>query len=310
MKMTVRGQVKTVKYSVIDIGSNSIRLTVYKVKDKDFSILFKQKKMVGLAGYVDNGRMSRAGISCAAESLLEFKNVLKALNITERIYVFATASLRNIVNTEEAVINIENETGFKVDVITGEQEAFLGYMGVMQELSVSDGVFADIGGASTEIAIFKNKGMFFSRSLCVGSLKLFKDFVEKILPGDRAVKEISAAIDEEFQKNGIVHPTRCRKLICTGGTARSVLRFAKYLRLIDADSRELKAGQLVKVGRLLLGNRKTAADAILKIDPERIHTIIPGYLILRYITKRFNVEELIVSNYGVREGYLCQKILK
>lgn len=298
------------KYSVIDIGSNSMRLTVYRVKGRDFKILFKQKKMVGLAGYVDHGRMSRAGIERAAESLLEFKNILQMLGITERIYVFATASLRNIVNTEEAVAEIEAAAAFSIDVVTGEQEAFLGYKGVMQELSVSDGVFVDIGGASTEIAMFRSNELFFSKSFHVGSLKLYKEFVKRILPGEKTLKDMRGAIDDEFRKNGAVDPEPCEKLICTGGTARSVLRFARHLGLIQADARVMDKKQLEKVGDLLLGSRKTAADAILKIDPERIHTIIPGYLILQYIFECFGAGKLIVSNYGVREGYLCQRILK
>lgn len=304
------GERASMKYSVIDIGSNSMRLTVYRAKGREFRILFKQKKIVGLAGYVEHGRMSRAGIQCAAESLLEFKNVLRMLGITDRIYVFATASLRNIVNTEEAVAELEEATGFRIDVISGKQEAFLGYTGVMQELSLSEGVFVDIGGASTEIAIFKNKMLSFSKSYHVGSLKLYKEHVEKILPGRDSVKKITAAIDEEFRKSGDIEPEASSKLICTGGTARSILRFAKYLELICPESMEMNAKQLKQVGKLLLGSRKTAADAILKIDPERIHTIIPGYLILRYVTERFSAENLLVSNYGVREGYLCQRVLK
>ena len=84
------------KYSVIDIGSNSVRLTVYRVKDGAFRILFKDKKMAGLAGYVENGCISDAGIERACDTLLEFRNTLHLLGITDRIYAFATASLREL----------------------------------------------------------------------------------------------------------------------------------------------------------------------------------------------------------------------
>ena len=146
------------KYSVIDIGSNSVRLTVYRVKDGAFRILFKdRKRMAGLAGYVENGCISDAGIERACDTLLEFRNTLHLLGITDRIYAFATASTgRNIVNSDEASARITAATGFDIDIITGEQEAILGYTGVMRELHVSDGVFTDIGGASTEIAFFRD----------------------------------------------------------------------------------------------------------------------------------------------------------
>ena len=65
-----------------------------------------------------------------------------------------------------------------------------------------------------------------------------------------------------------------------------------------------------KIKEVLLADEKQAADVILKVVPERIHTIIPGFLILYSIAVEFQVEKIMVCNYGVREGYLCQKVLK
>ena len=64
------------------------------------------------------------------------------------------------------------------------------------------------------------------------------------------------------------------------------------------------------VGKALLTERKEAADLILKVAPERIHTMIPGYLIMQYIVERFDAKEIAIGRYGVREGYLCKRILK
>ena len=71
----------------------------------------------------------------------------------------------------------------------------------------------------------------------------------------------------------------------------------------------MHANDLAKVGELLTGNRSDAADAILKVDPERIHTIVPGYMIMQSIADQTKTKKIIVSSYGVREGYLCQKVL-
>lgn len=298
------------KYSVIDIGSNSIRLTVYKVKNGKFKILFKAKKMAGLAGYVENGCISDVGIDLACESIMEFKSTLQSLGINERIYVFATASLRNVVNTDETVAKIFKATGFNVDVITGEEEAMLGYAGILQELSVSSGAFIDIGGASTEIVLFEKGRILLSKSYRMGSLKLYKDCVKHILPGKHSFKRIKHAIKHEIDKQPLETSGKYSKLICTGGTARSVLKFARYLEIVDPGNNTMTSEDLKKVGDFLTGDKRSAANAILKIDPERIHTIIPGYMILRYISRKLKTKKLTISSYGVREGYLCQKILK
>lgn len=297
------------KYSVIDIGSNSMRLTVYKVKNGTFKILFKDKKMAGLAGYVEKGRISKRGIRRACDLLMEFKSTLESFDITDRVYVFATASLRNIINSDEAAARITEETGFRIDIVTGEQEAMLGYEGVMRELYISDGIFIDIGGASTEMVMFERGKTHSPRSYPMGSLKLYKDCVKHILPGKSSLERIKKAINTELKRQPIKVISPYNKLICTGGTARSVFKFARYLDIIPATSNMMLAKDLKKVGRVLTGDRKKAADIILKVDPERIHTIIPGYMILQSIADQTGANKIIVGNYGVREGYLCQKVL-
>ena len=78
------------KYALIDMGSNSIRLTVYDVDQTAFKILFREKIMAGLAGYVEHGRLSGDGIECACQSLREFRQTLDLLQIGN-LAVFATA---------------------------------------------------------------------------------------------------------------------------------------------------------------------------------------------------------------------------
>ena len=297
------------KYSVIDIGSNSMRLTVYRVKNGTFNILFKDKKMAGLAGYVEKGCMSKRGIRRACDLLMEFRSTLESFDIMDRVYVFATASLRNIVNSDEAAAKITEETGFDIDIITGEQEAVLGYQGVMRELYVNDGMFVDIGGASTEMAIFDRGKIISPRSYRVGSLKLYNDCVRHILPGKSSMGRIRNEIESELKRQPIKVVSPYNKLICTGGTARAVFKIGRYLDVIPASSNMMSGRDLKKVGKILTGDRKRAADIILKVDPERIHTMIPGYMILQTIADQIAAKKIIVSNYGVREGYLCQKIL-
>lgn len=188
------------KQAIIDIGSNSIRLTLYETEGQSFKILFREKIMAGLAGYVEDGKLSAEGIECACTGLLTFRKILQTLQI-ENIRVFATASLRNVSNTGRALSVIRAATGFSVEVISGEDEALFGYAGAMQELHLTGGAF-----------------------------------------------------------------------LCSG--------------------------------------KKEASDLILRLEAERIHTLVPGLLILQHVFHLFHAEQLVVGKYGVREGYLCQRILK
>lgn len=295
-------------HAVIDIGSNSMRLTVYRIEARQFRILCKEKIMAGLAGYVENGCLTDDGIACAREGLLDFKNTLKALGISA-VSVFATASLRNIHNTMEAVVALRAATGFPVEVITGEEEALYGYVGAMQELDITDGVFTDIGGASTEVTVLANGTPGATASFPLGSLGLYRECVKKILPGRGSISRIERAIRKETAHFPFPAQPLPTPLVCVGGTARAVLKIARRLFDLPASCRRVTADQLAQLSAILCAADKAAADLILRLAPERIHTMVPGLLILRYLAEQFHVSGIVVSQYGVREGYVCQKLL-
>lgn len=88
------------KYAVIDVGSNTVRLSAYRVENKKFEQLFTVKETVGLAGYIKEKKMSEEGMEQAARTLNRFKRILNQFDI-DRVWVFATASLRNIKNQKK-----------------------------------------------------------------------------------------------------------------------------------------------------------------------------------------------------------------
>lgn len=305
--------------AVIDIGSNSMRLSVYEVEQMRFKTLFKEKIMAGLAGYVEEHRLSVEGIACACRGLLEFRKTLELLGIRE-VAVFATASLRNIDNTKEAVEEIQQATGLEIEVISGQEEALLGYVGAMQDLQISDGIFIDIGGASTEIAYFSDGSLSQAVSIPIGSLKLYREYVKKLLPGREAQRRMEEKIAAELSDISAANtetPSETElsskdlwpeQMVCVGGSARAALKLAKRMFSLSEHSRSFSVEQLNSLCETLCLVDKQAIDLILKTEPERVHTMIPGLLILRSLAREFHVKTITVSGYGVREGYLCQRI--
>lgn len=211
-----------------------IHLTLYKTEGQSFHILFREKIMAGLSGYVEDGRLSAEGIECACAGLLTFRGILQTLAI-DRISVFATASLRNISNTEQALSVIHAATGYFVEVISGEEEALFGYAGAMQELRLSSGAFLDIGGASTEIVTFDGGTPVNFASFPIGSLSLYRRCVKKILPGEGSLKRLWQEISQTIDLSEDViasHPL----LIGVGGTARAALKLAQHYSISSASS--------------------------------------------------------------------------
>ncbi len=296
------------KQAIIDIGSNSIRLTLYEIENSSFKILFREKIMAGLAGYVENGVLSAEGVECACAGLLTFRSILQTLHI-EHISVFATASLRNISNTQQALGIIRAATGYSVEVLSGESEALLGYAGAMQELHLRSGAFLDIGGASTEIVTFDEGKPVDFASFPIGSLSLYRRCVKRILPGQGSLKRLQQEIDKTIQPGHAALAER-PLLVGVGGTARAAFKLAQHYYKISSDCHTITAGQLNGLCSFLCSGKKEASDLILRLEAERIHTLVPGVLILQHIFQLFGAQQLIISKYGVREGYLCKKILQ
>lgn len=296
------------KQAIIDIGSNSIRLTLYEIENGSFKILFREKIMAGLAGYVENGALSAEGMECACAGLLTFRSILQTLHI-EHISVFATASLRNISNTQQAMGIIRAATGYSVEVLSGESEALLGYAGAMQELHLRSGAFLDIGGASTEIVTFDEGKPVDFASFPIGSLSLYRRCVKRILPGQGSLKRLQQEIDKTIQPGHAALAER-PLLVGVGGTARAAFKLAQHYYKISSDCHTITAGQLNGLCSFLCSGKKEASDLILRLEAERIHTLVPGVLILQHIFQLFGAQQLIISKYGVREGYLCKKILQ
>ncbi len=295
------------KYALIDMGSNSIRLTVYDIHRTEFKILFKEKLMAGLAGYVEHGRLTGDGIDCACQSLRAFQSTLELLEIGN-LAVFATASLRNVSNTGQAVEQIRRTTGLQVEVLSGETEAECGFYGATCDIGLARGLFVDVGGASTELALFDGQKLCRAVSVPVGSLRLYRDCVKKILPGKESRRRVDEAIRSAFSGGEVKAIPKREHMVCVGGTARAALRLCEKLFGLPGDCRAFTRDQLEQLTQRLEGSDREAADLILRYAPERIHTLIPGLMILQYLAERYGAKDVTVSHYGVREGYLRRRI--
>ncbi len=297
------------KHTIIDIGSNSMRLTLYETDGDNFKILFREKYMAGLAGYVEEGILSTEGIACACYGLLNFKHMIESMELPAPS-VFATASLRNISNSATALNEIRTITGINIDLLSGQEEALLGYSGAMLEINIKDGAFIDIGGASTEVVTFDDAKPVDSVSFGVGSLSLYRKCVKHIIPGEGSQRRINKAIKSAIDDTGLLPKGNRSPIIGVGGTARAVMRMSQKVFGLSESITHINRKQLDELSALLLKGDKAAADLILKLEADRIHTMVPGLMILQHVFAHFEADEFIVSRYGVREGYLCQRILK
>ena len=185
-------------YGVIDVGSNTIRLCIYDVDGDDITSLFNNKTTAGLIGYVNDGELSKKGIKRACDVIGAYKRMAESAQVSE-LFVFATASLRNISNSEEAVSEIKKQTGLDVDVLSGYEEAVLDFEGAANAMHLDEGILVDIGGGSTEILIFRDGRIKDAVSLNVGSLSMYRTYVSRLFPKGSERKAIKRKVEAELK---------------------------------------------------------------------------------------------------------------
>ena len=296
------------KCGIVDLGSNTIRLSIYHWEGRQFKLLMNKKEMAGLAGYIKDGVLSDRGILVACQVLAGFKALLENFDIRD-IHVFATASLRNIVNTEDAVDTIRHVTGLPVEVVSGSDEAAFSFVGAtVGGGAPATGLLADIGGGSTELVAYENGVITSGCSLPMGSLSLFTRHVSGLFPTREERHAIRDEVEAELER-AKTQGVRCAHLTGVGGTIRAAAKLCNDLSGADQSNRSIPAEEIRALYKDLKKGDQTTLRQILRIVPDRVHTILPGLAILNAVLKSYEVETVLVSPCGVREGYLLRRVM-
>lgn len=295
-------------YGVIDIGSNTVKLNVYRCLDNDVHIVFSRKENLGLLFYVNRGVLTHQGIEKLVTVLQELKNDLDYLKI-ENYSFFATASLRNIDNTDEVIQIIKDKLNIDIDILSGKEEGELSFLGSISTIKQDDGILIDVGGGSVEIVLFKNKEIEEKYSIPVGSLKMYNHYVSNMIPTTEESELIKQKVYSELKKKEVDNIQK-RKFICgVGGSIRAIEQLLVDLNLKAKDDELFDVRLLKQLDNELKQDNKATYDKILHVKPSRIHVLVPTLIIVMSIVSYFGCEELQVSKFSVREGYLYKKLL-
>lgn len=297
-------------YGIIDLGSNSIRLNVYDCQQEHTKLLFSKKETAGIISYIKKGILNEEGITLLCTILKGFQTVLSTVDV--KVYrVFSTAALRNLKNAESLIRIIQETCGIAIDLLSGEEEGALSFYGASLQLQQQEGLLIDVGGGSSELVYFKDHLIQQVFSIPVGSLSMFNRYISKILPKGKEQEAIRERIHKEIVKEMPVDFPITLPFLCgVGGTMRAITSLLEALAIKDPCAVVFPANDFQTFYNTYKSDPRAVCHAMLKTRPDRIHTLLPGLFIVLEIITFFQCEQLQVSNYGVREGYLYQKVLK
>ncbi|MBQ9441522.1 MAG: exopolyphosphatase [Selenomonadaceae bacterium] len=299
-------------YAMIDIGSNTIRMAVYEIDGDRVEMQMKRKHTVGLASYVKDGILQKAGIDKVVEIIGEYRNFLNELDI-HRVTAFTTAAIRNSMNGVDAVREISYRTRTNINIMSGDDEATFDFIGATHDLIEDKGLLIDIGGGSTEIVYFVDRQIKVKVSLPIGSLAFHTRYSGgHVLPSASEIEEMYAEAEatvsavKEFKF--VSHAQICG----IGGTFKGAMALYNAMYGLPRKNMRMEVHRMQNIlKRFLRDNELIVPDKILlmRTVPERMHTFMPGLVIADVLAKRFGSLSIIFSDSGVREGYIYSKIL-
>lgn len=297
------------KLASIDIGTNSMRLLIADYNNK----FIGREKFVDITrigrGVDQQGLISEEAMERNLRSLKNFVDKARE-QACEEIFIMGTSALRDSKNREDFVQRAKKETGLPVDIISGEEEALLGFYGVSADLQEEGHVLiVDIGGGSTEFILGEKKqGILFTKSENIGSVRLSEKFVASDPPAPEELETMSHFIRRTIQETvALIRTYPIKKLIGIGGTATSVSSMVQQLEIYDSDKVHQSLIFQEEIESLFQETiRKTLQERmqIPGLQPERADVIIAGMNILRVIMDSLSMREIVISEYDNLEGLI------
>ncbi len=293
--------------AVIDIGSNSARMAVFKKTSRfGFYLLREEKSKVRISegAYEHNGELQDFAIKRALNALREFLLIAKSLK-TRKILCVATSAVRDAPNKAEFINLVKKELGINIKVIDGDKEAFFGGVAAANLLYEKNGVTIDIGGGSTEFALISNKRIEHTISLKLGTVRLKELFFDK---GD--IEGARKYIKKEFKKLGDVFSHK--NIFGIGGSIRALSKVIMQKIEYPLDILHGFTYEFADHKDFLEKILKMSDEELLKIGvkPERLDVIRPGTLIFIEAIKYLKGKKIITSGVGVREGVFLSDLLR
>ena len=288
---------------VIDIGSNSVRFVLFNIFGSSFAPTYNEKVLAGLGRDLrDTGKLSEDGKADALAALRRFRHMVDARGLSP-VLIGATAAMRDATDAKDFLSEVEAETGFVIEPVTGEEEARLAAAGVLAGDRRASGMACDLGGASLELVPLDNGRAGKGVSLNLGPFQVVGD--DLIADFDPDVQR--PVIEAELSKLTI-EPSGERTLHLIGGAWRNLMSL--HQRRIDYPLRVLQGYTLSASDALWLCHwaygvgREDVLNAS-GVSSRRRETLPYGALVLEQLIHRFAPDTVCVSAAGLREGLVA-----
>lgn len=291
------------RVGVIDVGSNSIRLVVFDGAARSPAYFYNEKVMAGLGqDMATTGRLNPAGVERGLAALCRFAALAKSMDIAPPTCV-ATAAVREAEDGPDFQKRVEKETGLKILVIDGEEEARLSAQGVLLGWPDAKGLVCDIGGNSMELAEVEGGKVGRRTTSQLGPFRLQQ--VEGGKSGLR--KHIRRIMADMAEKVGTDH----KRIYLVGGSWRAIalldMERTGYPMTVLHEYR-MTPDAVAETVEWIAKNDLNQLRNRVGISSSRMELVPLASQVLSQLVDVFGPQELAISSYGIREGLLYEQM--
>ncbi len=300
------------KIAVIDIGTNSIHMVLAEIQpDSGYKILDRFKDMTRLGdGAFTTHRLSDQSIKRGLDVIKNLVTLARNKGF-ERIVAVATSAVREAKNGGDFVHLVQEQTGLKVRVISGTEEARLIFQGVKNSIPLIDepSMVVDVGGGSVELMVGNRTGLLHSKSLKLGAIRLADQYLKRTPPTSTMLGLLEQTVTSQLQ-SAIDHfkTKRFHMLVASSGMAGNLAEVIHLRRtgrpLSQLNLTTISRKDVQEVEDELARSTLKARLAIPGLDPKRADTLFPATVVLRCLMERAGVDELTICDKAIREGVI------
>ena len=284
--------------AVIDVGSNSVRLVLYRVEGRAVWTVFNEKILAGLGrDLAETGRLSRDGIEAAMAALRRFGALVGATR-PDRVFAVATAAARDAEDGPAFCRRVRAETGLDLRVLSGAEEARYAALGVFAGAPDSTGLAGDLGGASLELVRLDGGEPGEGVTLPLGPFS-FKD------NGRFDPERVRSQVERKLKPH--LDTLRTPVFHAVGGAWRNLALLAMRMSAYPLEivhQYEMTRREALEAARLISRQSPRSLERIEGISRRRLETLPHAAAVLEGLVDMLDVDRVVLSAYGLREGVL------
>lgn len=294
------------RIGIIDIGSNSIRLVVYeRTAAGAHRVIDGSKRSARLSEQIDDaGNLPDNKINELIEIMNHFR-LICAHHRTGLIRAVATAAIRNAANRDYILRRVEAESGLSIELLSGEEEAGFGFLGMINSMTIASGFLIDIGGGSTEVSLFKDRKLIRSVSFPFGCVSVTRRFSRDGMLENGNLQALEQMIEQAAAGEEWLAHSPGLPLVGVGGTVRSLAKIHQASVKYPFESFHNYSISGEAVDELFETLRAQPLDIRRKVaglSKDRLDIIVPGLAILRIFSTVVQASHYLICGSGLRDG--------